>query len=354
MITIDGSMGEGGGQIVRTALSLAAVTTTPVHLEQIRAERSRPGLAPQHLTAVRALANVCNADVTGDELRSSTLTFRPTTLPQPGAYLFDVAEAASNGSAGSVTLILQSLYGPLVLAGGESWVTLRGGTHVAWSPSFHYVRDVFLPAVTPMGGRVECELERYGFYPAGQGEITVRISGIDRSLQPQELTQRGELERVQGTAVAANLPDHIPKRMVGRTAERLEELDAPVDLQTTTEPSAGPGAGICLTALYKYARAGITSLGERGKPSEAVADEAAEALFRYHVHGAPVDRHLADQLLLPMALADGTSRLRTTHITSHVRTNADVIRQLLDVTIDIDASSNVTGMITVDGAGINI
>ena len=179
-LRLDGSHGEGGGQILRTALALSAMTGRAIRVEKIRAERKNPGLAAQHLTAVRALGTICGAEVGGDRIGSQELTFSPKSAPQSGDYLFDVSEAREGGSAGSATLLLQALVIPLASAEGDSTLTLRGGTHVAWSPPFDYVEDVFLPALSRMGWRVEAELMRWGWFPAGGGEMRVRIHGGQR------------------------------------------------------------------------------------------------------------------------------------------------------------------------------
>ena len=181
MIRIDGSHGEGGGQILRTALSLSAITGQAMRIERIRAGRKNSGLRPQHLTAVRAAAAICEAHLEGDEVGSQTLLFEPRQSPRPGYYEFDVREAAKGGSAGSVTLIFQTLLLPLALAGGKSEIILRGGTHVAWSPPFHYLQYVYLPAVARLGIEARVELRRWGWYPVGGGEIRAVVTGKRRN-----------------------------------------------------------------------------------------------------------------------------------------------------------------------------
>ncbi len=229
MIEIDGAFGEGGGQVVRTALTLSALTGQPAHIRRIRANRRTPGLAPQHLTGVRALARLCQADVQGAGLRSTEVVFRPRSEPQAGDYQVDVAEAAQGGSAGAVTLVFQTLLFPLLFAVGTSHLTLKGGTHVAWSPPFDYVAQVYLPTLARMGGEVTCQLDAWGFYPRGGGQLTATVAGLESSqaegmatslardpLKSLTLTERGDLQRVQGVAVACNLPAHIAQRMANR------------------------------------------------------------------------------------------------------------------------------------------
>ncbi len=335
---IDGSYGEGGGQILRTALALAAITGRAIQIEKIRAGRKNPGLAAQHLTSVRAAAAICRAQITGDEPGSQTLTFVPGGPPQPGDYLFDVAEAREGGSAGATTLVLQTILLPLALADGDSTVVIRGGTHVAWSPPFDYVRDVWLPTLAQMGIEATLELAKWGWYPVGQGEIRVAIRGLGAGpkLSSLTLTERGELRRVWGRAVAANLPSHIPQRM----GDRARSLLAAAGVDSRIEPlrvrAACAGAGIFLTAEYEHVRAGFSALGVRGKPSEAVAEEAVVALLAHRDSGAALDEHLADQLVLPLALADGRSAFTTERTSQHLLTNVWVVEQILGVRFEVE------------------
>jgi RNA 3'-terminal phosphate cyclase (ATP) len=328
-LVIDGSYGEGGGQILRTALALAAVTGRAIQIEKIRAGRKSPGLAAQHLTGVRAAAGVCNARVTGDEPGSQTLTFVPGSLPQAGDYVFDVAEAREGGSAGATSLVLQTILLPLALAKGNSTVTIRGGTHVAWSPPFDYVRDVWLPALARMGLSATLELVTWGWYPLGQGEMRGTIQGLGTGLKPSPLTlvERGALRRAWGRAVAANLPSHIPQRMADRARSLLAEAGVDARIEPLRVRAACAGAGIFLTAEYDHVRAGFNALGAKGKPSEAVAEEAVAALLAHRDSGAALDQHLADQLVLPLALAGGESRFSVEQVTRHLVTNAWVVEQ---------------------------
>lgn len=349
MIEIDGSYGEGGGQVLRTALTLSVITAQPVHLRRIRAGRRNPGLAPQHLTAVHALARVCGADVRGAGIGSTEVVFQPQSKPRAGEYTFDVTEAAHGGSAGSVTLILQALLLPLAMAGAPSRLTLKGGTHVAWSPPFHYLAHVFLPTVARMGLRAEARLEAWGFYPVGGGQVSVDITPPS-SFSSLSLVERGQLKKIRGWAAATNLPAHIPQRIANRARNVLMQKRLPVEITPLRERGAGPGAALCLVAEYEHGLAGFSSLGERGKPSEAVADEACRDLLVHHAAGAPVDMHLADQLLLPMALAPGRSEFRTCRVTQHLLTNAHVIRQFLPAQIEIEGDEGEPGMVVVRNA----
>jgi RNA 3'-terminal phosphate cyclase (ATP) len=329
MLVVDGSYGEGGGQILRTALALAAITGRAVRIEKVRARRKNPGLAAQHLTGVRAVAAICDAQVSGDELGSPTLTFAPGRLPQWGDYVFDVAEAREGGSAGATSLVLQTILLPLALAGGDSTATIRGGTHVAWSPPFDYARDVWLPTLAQMGLVGTLELVKWGWYPVGQGEVQVTIKGMGSAsrLSPLDLVERGELLRVWGRAVAANLPSHIPQRMATRARSLLEDVGVDTQIEPLRVRAACPGAGIFVTAEYENVRAGFSALGAKGKPSERVAEEAVAALLAHREVGTSLDQHLADQLVLPLALTGEASSFTAERVSRHLTTNAWVVEQ---------------------------
>jgi RNA 3'-terminal phosphate cyclase (ATP) len=351
-LVIDGSYGEGGGQILRTSLALAAIIGRPLRIEKIRAGRKAPGLAAQHLTAVHAVAAVCHARVRGDALGSQTLVFEPGGAPLANSYLFDVAEEREGGSAGATTLVLHAVLPPLAMLAyapdpsidpalglkGDSAVSIRGGTHVSWSPPFDYARDVWLPTLARMGVRGNLDLLHWGWYPAGQGEIRAGLASLrpGQRLSPLNLVERGALRRVWGRAVAANLPSHIPQRMADRARSLLSAagIDARIDPQRVRAVSAG--AGIFLTAEYEHARAGFSALGTKGKASEAVAEEAVAALLAHRDSGAALDEHLADQLMLPMARASGRSSFSTERISRHLTTNAWVVEQFGAAQVSIE------------------
>lgn len=349
MVVIDGSHGEGGGQVLRTALTLAVLTGQPVRIEHIRAGRGKPGLRPQHLTGVRAAGAVCEARLEGDELGSQTLTFVPGGPARPGEYTFDVTEAARGGSAGSVGLVLQTVLLPLALASSESHLTLRGGTHVPWAPPVSYLEHVFLPMLARMGVHTEVELVRWGFYPAGGGETRVRIVGREESLSPILLIERGELRRVWGTAVVANLPAHIPQRMATRACNVLAEAGLQAQVEPRRLRGAGPGAGIFLFAEYAHATAGFTAYGRKGLPAERVAEAACKDLLAHHRSGAPADPHLADQLVLPMALAEEESQVVTSQVSQHLLTNVWVVLQFLARELSVEGEPGVPGALIVKG-----
>lgn len=340
MLHLDGSYGEGGGQILRTALSLAALLEQPVRLENIRAGRAKPGLRPQHLTAVKALARVTQAEVSGAELASQALTFRPR-LPQPGRYLFDVAE--KTGSAGSVTLVAQALLPPLLKAPHPSILVLRGGTHVPWSPPAHYLMHVFLPALGQLGGRVTMELARWGWYPRGGGEIRLEITPA-RSLTGVEWRTPPPVSAFRGLSAASRLPEHVVRRQAQQLKERLG-ADLPVEMVEAM--GLNPGSFIFLWGP----RAGFSALGARGKPAEKVADEVADQYLGFRNRRAGVDRHLADQMVLYLTQARGTSTLVTAEITSHLLTNLWAIEQFLGPVFQVEGNLGESGVISCQGAG---
>jgi RNA 3'-terminal phosphate cyclase (ATP) len=372
IVEIDASYGEGGGQILRSALTLSVLTRTPVHLRNIRSNRRNPGLAPQHLTVVQALAQITKAEVEHDHLRSTEILFHPRSMPQHGTYSFDVSESAQGSSAGSMTLIFQALLIPLYFAQGNSHLELVGGTHVAWSPPYDYLVGVYLPTLAKMGIQSDCSLERWGFYPAGGGRMSAEIGGFptvgecrpsgelgdpssyslskeERHLFPLQITERGDLKRIHGRAVASNLPAHIPQRMTNRAHNLLANQGIQAQIEPLRVRGVGPGAGIFLTAEYEKSCAGFSSIGERGKPSERVAEEAVDSFIAFDKCECAVDRYLADQLLLPMALAGGRSEMTVAEISQHLITNAYIIRQFTDARITIRGKKDQSGHVLVEG-----
>ena len=333
---IDGSYGEGGGQLLRTALAIAALTGEPLKVDRIRAGRRQPGLQPQHLTAVRAAARICNALLEGDRLNSPQIVFAPQLPPQPGSYTFDVSQAAKRGSAGAVSLLLQTVLLPLALAGGPSQVTLCGGTHVAWSPSFDYLRRVYLPALACMGIAAKIQIEKWGWYPVGGGEVKATIAGEAGELHGLDLVQRGSLLRIRGMSASSNLPKHIRTRQESAALQALRSRGVNARIDQVDAPSKGQGTTVFLWAESENASAGFTSLGELGKPAERVAEEAAGELLAYLDGTAALDRHMADQLVLPAALASGATDFTCEEITSHLVTVAWVVNQFFPGRVHVE------------------
>ncbi len=338
MLHLNGSYGEGGGQILRTALSLSAVTRVPVRIEHIRAGRAKPGLRPQHLTAVQALAHISQAEVSGVHLGSQALTFKPGN-PQAGHYLFDVAE--KTGSAGAVSLIAQALLPPLLMAGAPSTVILKGGTHVPWSPPVHYLSHVFLPALAALGATVGLTLERWGWYPKGGGEVRLQITPA-RTLSGVEWRTPGAPIAFQALSAASKLPEQVARRQAARLSARLQDS---VPVSTVAASGQDPGS----FAFLWGPRAGFSALGARGKPAEVVADEVADAYLAFQESGAALDRHLADQILLYLALARTPSTFSTEAVTSHLLANVWVIEQFLGPKFEVRGDLGKPGEIFCKG-----
>jgi RNA 3'-terminal phosphate cyclase (ATP) len=343
MIYIDGSYGEGGGQVLRTSLSLAAITGISTTIYNVRAGRKKPGLAAQHLTAVRAAAAICHAEVRGDALGSMMLEFIPSRVVTAKNYTFDVSEAREGGSAGAITLVLQTILLPLALASGSSQEMLKGGTHVHHSPPMTYIEQVYLPLLHRMGVQSEVELCAWGWYPQGQGEVKLLVRG-DSKLAGINLLERGDLRLVYGSAVVTELPSHIPQRMASRAENLLREAGLKAVIQPVRNKGIAPGAGLFLTAEYEHSLAGFSALGRLGLPAEKVAQMACEELLKFHQTGAAVDEHLADQLLLPAALASQESEYQVAEVSTHLKTNAWVIEQFALAKVRID---EVQKMVTV-------
>ncbi len=322
LLHIDGSQGEGGGQILRSALALSIVTGKPFRIEKVRAGRKKPGLLRQHLTCVRAAARVCDGGMEGGELGSTALTFFPGAV-KPGQYRFAV------GSAGSTLLVVQTVLPPLLLAGGASTVTVEGGTHNMMAPPFDFFDRCFLPLLRRMGADVTATLDRPGYYPAGGGSVTVNISPAP--LRPMHLPARGEIVRRTVRADVAGLPAEIAVREAARV---LRMMNWPPECREIREiPDAfGPGNYLAVEIESEHVTELFSGFGSRGTRAEAVAETAIQEAKAYLASGAPVGPHLADQLLLPMALAGGGS-FTSMPLSLHVTTNAAVIGTFLPVEV---------------------
>ena len=320
-IELDGSLGEGGGQILRTSLALSLLTGTPFHLRHIRARRSKPGLQPQHLMSVRAAAAIGQAQLRGASVGSTDLVFEPGPV-SAGTYRFDI------GTAGATGLVLQALYLPLALRGqAPSDLTLVGGTHVSTSPCFHFLQTSWRAYLERFGLHLSLRLVRPGFYPRGGGTVVAHIQPAAR-LHGMTLPRRGAVA-VHGFSAVAGLPDHIARRQARRATFRLEQAGIATDIRQETW-DGGPGSVLGLTVETEPAPAFFFGLGARGKPAEAVADEAADQALAY-LRAAPaaVDPHSADQIVLPLALADGPSEYTVTEVTPHLLTNVTVIQRFV-------------------------
>lgn len=342
MLRVDGAQGEGGGQLLRTALALSAVRGVPVEVHSIRARRKKPGLQAQHLTAVAALVQICRAQVEGASLGSQRVLFSPGAV-QPGEYRFDV------GTAGSTALVLQAILLPLALAPGPSRVTITGGTHVPWSPPADYLQHVVLPVLAGMGVTARLRVDRWGFYPQGGGRVVVEVEG-GADLQAVSLLFRGGSTDLCGVSAVANLPRKIAERQRDRVLQRLQGEGRTAEIELIETDAPGAGSFLSLVAETAGIPAGFSALGERGKPAQRVADEAVDALFDFLKAEAACDPHLADQLILPMALAPGTSRLTTSRVTRHLLSTVQLAQQLLGCPVQVGGEEGSPGQVTIEGA----
>lgn len=351
MIEIDGSYGEGGGQILRTSLALSALTGTPVRIHHIRSGRKAPGLKPQHLMSAQAVVRISGGKLAGAEPGSTELRFDPGRI-QSGRYIFDVSTLAA--SAGSTGLIFQTVLLPLAFAGNRSHVTLKGGTHVAWSPSTDYIRDVFLPAVAKMGIRAKVKIHCAGFYPIGGGEIETVVEPAPVPLRPLRIEERGGLERLSVISAVANLPLSIAERQMSRATHRLTEQGLAPQGETRTVESPGKGTFCFILAEFENVTAGFSALGEIGKRAERVADEAVDGFLRYWNGRGALDPHLADQVVLYLALAEGESYVTLSDITDHLKTNLWVVEQFLPIKFFVEEDPGGERTLRVSGISIRL
>jgi len=321
MIRIDGSMGEGGGQMLRSALSLSLVTGKAFRIENIRAKREKPGLLRQHLTAVLAACEIASAQAEGATLGSKALAFTPGPV-RPGNYRFAI------GTAGSGTLVFQTILPALMTASGRSEITIEGGTHNMQAPPLDFLQKAFLPVINRLGPKVEIRLEKYGFYPAGGGRFVATIEPCER-LSPIQLLERGEIERRSAVAIVANLPRSIAQREID-TVTKLLNWDEQVTQVVETRNSVGPGNIVLIELVSSNVTEVFCGFGRIGASAESVASEAADAVRSYLVSGAFAGEHLTDQLLLPFALA-GRGAFTAEKLNLHSRTNMEIIRHFLPV-----------------------
>jgi RNA 3'-terminal phosphate cyclase (ATP) len=343
-VELDGSEGEGGGQVLRTALSLGLITGRKFRISRIRARRDPPGLRPQHLACVRG-AEALGGSASGVEVGASELTFEPRPVKR-GEYLLEV------GSAGSTPLLFQCLFFPLALAGGGQ-LTLRGGTHVAKSPTYHYLAWVWLHAMRPFGLSADLKLRHAGFYPEGGGEFRATIAGA--APEPPslvELPARGTLRDADVMSFVGGLPFELAERQARAAEQALREQGVYANAENFPLPvTRSTGTSVFVRAEFEHTLAGFSSLGERGKPVEEVGREAAAALAAFLESPGSIDEHLSDQILLPAALMaaqrlgpsqPGITRFTPAAVTDHLRTNASVIEQFLPVTVEIGPQPSVT------------
>lgn len=349
MLEIDGSMGEGGGSVLRFALALAVVEGVPIEIYNIRANRSKPGLANQHLNAVKALKKLSQADVEGAEIRSQKVIFRPNEI-KGGDIEIDI------GSAGSTTLILQAVMIPAAFAENPVNLEIIGGTDNPFAPPFDYLKNVTLPVLRKVGYRGEVRLIKRGHYPKGGGKITANLHPIE-GIKPIELAKLGNIDSISGRSHCVKLPGHIAERQAKAAREEIEKagFDANIDVEfykKSEDPHLSPGTGIVLWAESDNgAILGSSSLGKKGKPAEKVGKEAADDIIKQIRTGHAVDKFMTDQLIPYLALSSGISRITSTELTLHTLTNIKLVEKVLGAEVEVIGNEGEKGEIKVSPAG---
>jgi RNA 3'-phosphate cyclase len=352
MIEIDGSYGEGGGQILRTSVSLSALTLKPVRITKIRAGRPKPGLKRQHMAGIDLISQIVGAEVDGLEIGSTEITFRPSELGS-GDFRYDI------GTAGSISLVLQAVLPPAILSSEPVRFFLKGGTDVKWSPPIDYLREVFVPVANRLGANIEIQRKKRGHYPRGGGEVVVEVTPTSM-FSPISLLDFGNLIAVSGISHCVRLPGHVADRQA-KTVEtdlsnrgiKFEEIERE-SYQKNNDPHLGPGSGIVLWAESETGiRIGADSLGDRGKRAEVVGKEAVIQLLQELATGKAIDSHLCDMLIPYLALAEGTSQIGVTEITSHLVTNIWVAGRILGIKINLEGNLGESGVVSVKGIGFS-
>ncbi|MHA1238611.1 MAG: RNA 3'-terminal phosphate cyclase [Candidatus Odinarchaeia archaeon] len=349
MIEIDGSLGEGGGQVLRTSIALSALTGEPIRVFNIRAKRSNPGLRPQHIMGIKALSRLSNAEVSGLKQGSMEITFKPSAV-KGGAFEVNI------GTAGSITLVLQALMPAAAVAYKPVELRIIGGTDVAWSPPIDYLINVTLPTLRKMGYKCNINVIRRGYYPRGGGVVKVEISPVKKFVPLNEV-EREEIKGIYGVSHCGLLPQHVCERQAKSAIQALKSLkvdkiDVKLDYLEGERKSLCPGSGIVLWADCGNTVLGADSLGERGKPAETVGKEAAEKLSSSLSTGKAFDPHMGDMLIPYIAMADGTSEIGVAELTLHALTNIQVTEQILGVKFYITGSLGEPAIIKVKGVNI--
>jgi RNA 3'-terminal phosphate cyclase (ATP) len=329
MIELDGARGEGGGQILRTSLTLSMITGQPFRIRNIRANRAKPGLMRQHLVAVQSAAKVSDAIVTGAEVGARDLIFTPRPI-QGGQFTITI------GTAGSCTLVLQTLIPALLFAGQPSTIEISGGTHNPMAPTAQFLQRAYCPLLKRMGASIDIELARFGFYPAGGGVMRVHVDPISK-LRPIDLLQPGPRHACYAEAFTAGIPASVGLRELAAAKELTGWQDADLRMRELP-PEQGPGNAFLATVESEHVTEVFSSIGERRVPAHTVAERAVREMQRYLASGAAVGEHLADQLMLPLALAGGGS-FTADHLSQHSITNAEVIALFLPVDVVLEAGA---------------
>ena len=348
MIEVDGSFGEGGGQVLRTAVALAVVLSKDIHVFNIRAGRAEPGLRAQHMTGVKAAAELCSSQLEGLQVGSTEFTFKPGKL-KAGTFRFDV------GTAGSITLVLQTLIPILAFAPGSIQLEITGGTDVKWSPPADYLRLVTLPVLKKIGYQGELELVRRGHYPKGGGLVRFSTTGPS-TLQPLVAEKAGSILKIYGISHAAALPRHVAERQAAAARKNLEEAKLPspsMDIEVVDDRrQLGPGSGIVLSAETQNGNIlGADALGERGRSAEEVGSTAGRILVEELESGAVLDRHMGDIIVPYLVLAEGRSEVSVSRVTQHIQTNVKVAEWLTGVRFNLEGEIDLPGRLRVKGMG---
>ncbi len=347
MIVIDGSFGEGGGQILRTSVALSAVTMTPIKIINIRAKRKPPGLRRQHLTAVLAVGKLVDAEIKGAEVGSTELIFVPRRRVA-GTFYFDI------GTAGSIPLVLQAVIPTSLFAPSEVNITIRGGTDVPLSPPIDYMRFVFKPIIEKFGANIEIILKRRGHYPKGGGIVELRVTPV-KQLHSVTLLERGAVKAIRGLSHCVKLPKHVALRQAKAAEEYLKKFGyhAKIDLEwyePSRDPHLGPGSGIVLWAITENSVLGGDSIGKKGKPAERVGEEAARKLLEDLSTGAALDRHMSDMIIPYAALACGKSEIGGAKLTMHAWTHVHIVKRIIpELKFDIEGTMEKPFKIKVEG-----
>jgi RNA 3'-terminal phosphate cyclase (ATP) len=345
-------MGEGGGQILRTALALSAVTGRSFRISRIRHDRLKPGLRPQHLAAARAIASLCQGTLTDDEVGSDAITLEPGEIREQSTWVFDI------GTAGSAPLLFQTVCWPLAMGGTPTQVSLLGGTHQDHSPSFHYLALVWAPAVARLGFHFDLTLQRAGFYPEGGGELGASIQPA-RAMPALDLQHRGTLLEAEVLSLVAGVDFSIAERQADRAEQRMREAGVSCQVRAVPMPG-GPSRGshVLVVSRFERVRSGHSATSEGGRDPDRTADGAVAGFTRFLDGRGAVDRHLADQLLVPAGLVasgwvprpagvDLSTRFTVGEVTRHLLTNAEVVRRFLPVEIAVDGAEGAEGTVTV-------
>lgn len=352
LIEIDGSFGEGGGQLLRYSTALSALTLKPLRIYNIRAKRDNPGLRPQHLAAIRAIAELSDAELEGARIGSTEITFAPRRRVS-GNLSIDI------GTAGSISLLIQAILPVLLFGEGDSLVRIRGGTNVAWSPPIDYMKHVFLHNLAKLGVSADISVMRRGHYPRGGGEVVLTVRRARRALEPVNVVKRGKLLALSIISYCVKLPRHVAERQARAASEVLERV-LPIRKNVETEwylperdPHLDPGSGVLVYADAEPGiRLGADALGERGKPAEKVGAEAADKLLRNVETGMAFDEHMADMIIPYLFLANGTSEVGIAKLTSHAITAIEIAKLFFpEARVSVEGEEGRPAVVAVKGVG---